>query len=123
MAPTIVLQEGKPRLAVGLPGGPKIITVTAQLLINLIDFHLSPAAAVAAPRIHIETRDPIAVSSNVPDATCRALEQMGHTTRRGQDVGGPPTEIAGTANALAIDPITRIPHASSQAGPEAAVNF
>lgn len=123
MAPAIVLQNGKPRFAVGLPGGPKIVTVTTQLLINLIDFHLTPEQAVTAPRIHVETQDPIGVSSAVPDTVLRALEAMGHTTVRGQTVGGPPTEIAGTANALSIDPVTRIPVAASQGGPGAALNF
>lgn len=123
MSPTIVVKDNQPRFAVGLPGGPKIVTVTAQLLVDLIDFHLSPAATVAAPRIHIETQEPIAASSGVTDATLRALEELGHKTVRGQTVGGPPTEIAGTANALAIDPATRIATAASQAGPTAALNF
>jgi gamma-glutamyltranspeptidase/glutathione hydrolase len=124
MSPTIVLDSaGRPRHAVGLPGGTKIVTVTAQLLADMIDFGLSPEEAVRAPRVHIETADPIAASSGVPDATLRGLEAMGHTTVRGQAVGGPPTEIAGMANAMSIDLATRRPVAASQGEAGSAVNF
>ncbi|HZZ43013.1 MAG TPA: gamma-glutamyltransferase family protein [Tepidisphaeraceae bacterium] len=123
MAPMIALRDGRSRFAVGLPGGTKIVTVTAQLMVNLIDFGLTPEQAVTAPRIHVETHDPIAASSAVPDAILHKLEAMGHTTRRGQDVGGPAPEIAGNANALAIDPITGLPASAAQAGSDAAIQF
>ena len=51
-----------------------------------------------------EADEPIAVSSAVSDAVIEELRALGHTVRRGQDVGGPPNEIGGTANALVIDP-------------------
>ena len=41
---------------------------------------------------------------------------MGHTVRRGQDVGGPKTEIAGMANAITIDAKTGALAAASTAG-------
>src|SRR5262249_37287246 len=63
MSPTIALVDGKPFCAVGLPGGTKIITVTAQLLVNLIDFGCSATQTVHAPRVHAEScSEPIAVS-------------------------------------------------------------
>ena len=51
MAPTIVLHDGKPFLAVGSPGGSTIITTVLQiLLIDRIDFGMTLPQAIAAPR-------------------------------------------------------------------------
>jgi gamma-glutamyltranspeptidase/glutathione hydrolase len=50
MAPTIVLRDGRPYLAVGSPGGATIITTVLQTLVNRIDFGYSLPEAVAAPR-------------------------------------------------------------------------
>ena len=50
MSPTIVLQHGKPFLAVGSPGGATIITTVLQILLNRIDFGMNLEAAIAAPR-------------------------------------------------------------------------
>ena len=37
---------------VGAAGGPTIITATAQVLLNVVDWKLDAQAAIAAPRIH-----------------------------------------------------------------------
>ena len=50
MAPTVVLQRGRPRLAVGSPGGATIITTVLQILLNRFDFGMSLPDAIAAPR-------------------------------------------------------------------------
>ena len=124
MAPTVVLgRDDRPFAAVGLPGGPKIVTVTAQLVSSLVDFGATPADAVRAGRIHAESDGPIAVSSAVPDSVIEQLRAMGHAVRRGQDVGGPPDEIGGPANVLVIDPRTGAVSAASQAGADAAVTI
>jgi len=52
MSPTLVLNNGRPFLALGAPGGGKIITVVAQALLNFARFGLSPAEVVARPRVH-----------------------------------------------------------------------
>lgn len=52
MSPTLVLKNGKPFLALGAPGGSKIITVVAQAIINLTRFGLSPLETVSHPRYH-----------------------------------------------------------------------
>ncbi|MFG2141037.1 gamma-glutamyltransferase [Streptomyces sp. NPDC048650] len=51
MSPTIVLQDGKPVIAVGSPGGATIITTVLQTLVNRLDLGMSLPEAVAAPRI------------------------------------------------------------------------
>jgi gamma-glutamyltranspeptidase/glutathione hydrolase len=115
MSPTIVLKHDRPFAAVGLPGGTKIITVTAQLLVNLIDFDCSAAQTVHAPRVHSDGDEPIAVSGSLPDPVAGELVKMGHDIVRGQSIGGPPNEVAGPANAVLIDDTGRVSAASSAA--------
>src|SRR5262249_26790368 len=50
MAPTIVLRDGQPFLAVGSPGGASIITTVLQILLNRLDFGMTLPQAIAAPR-------------------------------------------------------------------------
>ena len=50
MAPTIVLRDGDPFLAVGSPGGASIITTVLQILLNRLDFGMTLPQAIAAPR-------------------------------------------------------------------------
>ena len=52
MSPTLVLNNNRPLLVVGAPGGGKIITVVAQAVINATRFNLSPPETVAQPRVH-----------------------------------------------------------------------
>ncbi|WP_369255131.1 gamma-glutamyltransferase [Geodermatophilus amargosae] len=50
MAPTIVLADGAPVLALGSPGGATIITTVLQTLVNRVDRGLDLGEAIAAPR-------------------------------------------------------------------------
>ena len=50
MAPTIVLNDGEPVLALGSPGGSRIITTVLQTLVNRIDRNMNLLEAIAAPR-------------------------------------------------------------------------
>src|SRR5262249_19672822 len=52
MAPTIVLRDGKLFLVLGSPGGPRIITVVANILMGVIDYGMNIQEAVNAPRFH-----------------------------------------------------------------------
>lgn len=80
MSPTIVMKDGKPVLVLGSPNGPRIISVTLQTALNVIDHHMPLEQAVAAPRIHhqwlpdVVLAEPGALS---PQAR-RRLEEMGH---------------------------------------------
>jgi gamma-glutamyltranspeptidase/glutathione hydrolase len=124
MAPTVLLGPGgKPFAAVGLPGGPKIVTITAQLVASLVDFRSDPVAAARAGRAHAEADGAVAVSAAVPDSVVERLRALGHTVRRGQEAGGPPGEVGGPANVVVIDPDTGAVSAASQAGDAAAVTL
>ncbi len=54
MAPTIVLQGGKPQLVLGSGGSNRIRTAILQVVSNVLDFGMDLATAVEAPRIHWE---------------------------------------------------------------------
>lgn len=54
MAPTLVLEAGRPRLVLGSGGSNRIRTAIVQVVSNLLDFHLPLEEAVAAPRLHWE---------------------------------------------------------------------
>jgi gamma-glutamyltranspeptidase/glutathione hydrolase len=54
MTPTIVLKDGRLRMVLGSPGGSRIITVVAQVILNMIDHGMAPQEAVDAPRIHMQ---------------------------------------------------------------------
>ncbi|MEL6235354.1 MAG: gamma-glutamyltransferase [Pseudomonadota bacterium] len=51
MAPTIVLQDGRPVLLIGSPGGSRIIPYVAANLIRILDFGIDPAEALGAGHI------------------------------------------------------------------------
>ncbi|WP_273826948.1 gamma-glutamyltransferase [Providencia rettgeri] len=52
MSPTIVTKDGNVFLVLGSPGGSRIISITLQTALNIIDHGMPPQEAVNAPRIH-----------------------------------------------------------------------
>jgi gamma-glutamyltranspeptidase/glutathione hydrolase len=52
MSPTLVTKDGKIFLVVGSPGGSRIITITLETILNIIDYGMAPQEALDAPRIH-----------------------------------------------------------------------
>ena len=52
MTPTIVLKNDKPKLILGSPGGPSIITSVFQTILNVIEYEMDVNEAVSAPRFH-----------------------------------------------------------------------
>lgn len=83
MAPTLVLRGGKPVMVVGSPGGSRIITINAQVIMNMLDFGMQPQEAVDAPRIHHQWlpdtiyAEPFALSAD----TLAILKGMGHSVQ------------------------------------------
>ncbi|MGB2359752.1 MAG: gamma-glutamyltransferase [Porticoccaceae bacterium] len=80
MTPTIAFDtDGKPILATGTPGGSTIITITMQLLLNVLEFDMGIAEATAAPRIHHQwLPDRVFYESGISVDTINRLKQMGH---------------------------------------------
>ncbi len=81
MAPMIVLKAGKPFLATGSPGGPRLINAILQVILNVIDHGMNIAEATNAPRIHHQWRpDQLRIERGLNPDTVRLLEKMGHAT-------------------------------------------
>jgi gamma-glutamyltranspeptidase/glutathione hydrolase len=94
MSPSVILRDGKPWATLGLPGGTRIVTVTAQLMASLIDFKATPGQAVAAPRVHTQEAEPLECSASVPKEVATELELMGHKVQRNGNTGGAASAIA-----------------------------
>jgi len=79
MTPTMVLKDGKLFLVLGSPGGPRIITTVANILIGVVDFSLDIQEAVNAPRFHHQwLPDQILVEDRLSPDTMNVLRSKGH---------------------------------------------
>jgi len=82
MAPLIVFEKGKPWLVLGSPGGTRIFSSLAQIILNLTEFGLGLDEAIEAPRFFSYSVGgigrPIAVESRIPKEIIRQLESRGH---------------------------------------------
>jgi gamma-glutamyltranspeptidase/glutathione hydrolase len=79
MSPTIVLKDGKPVLLTGTPGGSRIISAVVQIVVDVLDYKMDIAAAVAAPRVHHQWMpDEIRVERGFPEETLESLRARGH---------------------------------------------
>lgn len=88
MTPTIVLQNGKPFLIVGTPGGTTIPTSVFQTIINVIEFGLSTEDAVYKPKFHHQwLPDEIFMERSFPKQTRSALEKMGYKINERGGIG------------------------------------
>jgi gamma-glutamyltranspeptidase/glutathione hydrolase len=80
MSPTIVTKDGKLFMVIGSPGGARIITITLEAIINVIDHGMNIQEAIDAPRIHHQWQpdkvfmEPFALSRD----TRKLLSEMGH---------------------------------------------
>jgi gamma-glutamyltranspeptidase/glutathione hydrolase len=88
MSPTIVLRDGKPIIALGAAGGPKIITQVILELVSMLDLGMGPAQALAQPRIHQQwSPDELVVESSLPKQVRDALSARGHKLKVSNDSG------------------------------------
>ncbi|HEV7918207.1 MAG TPA: gamma-glutamyltransferase, partial [Solirubrobacterales bacterium] len=54
MAPTIVLEDGQPKVVLGSAGSNRIRSAILQVIVNVVDRGMGIKEAVEAPRIHFE---------------------------------------------------------------------
>ena len=79
MSPTIVMKDGKPVLVTGSPGGSRIISTVLQVIVDVLDYHMDVAAAVAVPRLHHQwLPDEVRVERGFPDDILAGLRAKGH---------------------------------------------
>ncbi len=90
LSPTLVLgKDGEPFLALSTPGGDNQDQALLQALLNIIDFGMTPQAAVEAPRFQSEhyyasfanhefTPGKLTLENRIPQATIDAMNTLGH---------------------------------------------
>jgi gamma-glutamyltranspeptidase/glutathione hydrolase len=79
MSPTIVEKDGKVVLVTGSPGGSRIISTVLQVIVNVLDYKMDIAAAVAAPRLHHQwLPDQVSVEPGFSPDVLAALAAKGH---------------------------------------------
>ncbi|MFI5761213.1 gamma-glutamyltransferase [Streptomyces sp. NPDC051563] len=88
MAPTIVLEHGRPVLAVGSPGGATIITTVLQTLTGYLDRGLPLVDAIAAPRASQRNQTTTELEPGLWNSPLRAeLEALGQGFRQNPEIG------------------------------------
>ena len=89
LSPTIVLKDGKPFLALSTPGGDNQDQALLQVLLNIIEFGMSPQEAVEAPRFQTEhfyssfgnhefTPGKLNLEGRIAKSTADKLTALGH---------------------------------------------
>lgn len=79
MSPTMIMKDGKPFLALGSAGGPRIMTGILQMIVNVIDFHMNMDEAVNSPFICCLTENQgLELEPGFSPDTKKLLEQKGH---------------------------------------------
>ena len=88
MTPTFLFRDGQLWLVTGSPGGSRIITTVLDVIVNLVDFRMNLAEAVAAPRIHHQWKpDVLRVEQGLSPDTLALLRARGHDVRVGASSG------------------------------------
>ena len=100
MTPTIVTRNGKLFMVLGSPGGSRIITITLETFLNVVDHGMTLQEAVDAPRFHHQWQpDVIQYEPDAFSAEAMArLEAMGYKFK----AYGP----WGATEAILVDPAT-----------------
>jgi len=79
MAPTMVFRDGALELVTGSPGGSRIITIVAKIILDVLDRGMNIAEATEAPRIHHQGRpNELQVERGLSSDTILLLEDTGH---------------------------------------------
>jgi gamma-glutamyltranspeptidase/glutathione hydrolase len=107
MSPTIVLKDGKVFLVLGSPGGARIVTTVANILMAVVDYGMNIQEAVNAPRFHHQwLPDRVSVEQWFSPDAIKSLEQMGHKIEIGETIEGDWTPYWSDGECIAIDLVT-----------------
>ncbi|WP_426997117.1 gamma-glutamyltransferase [Pseudarthrobacter sp. N5] len=103
MSPTIILEDGKPFLALGSPGGSTIITTVLQTILNRVDLGMSISQAIAAPRASQRNTAKVTAEPEFIAAYGSQLTPYGHQFTPSGDAFTSAAEI-GAATAIEFRP-------------------
>lgn len=83
MSPTIAVKDGKAVFSAGASGGPRIISSTLQVLLNMIVFGMNPEQAVESPRLHHQwVPEDLLIENKLFEQVGEKLKQLGHVTKK-----------------------------------------
>lgn len=83
MSPTILVKDGKAVFVAGASGGPRIISSTLQVLLNMTRFGMSPTEALSKPRIHHQwLPETLLLESPLDETVAGKLQSFGHQTAK-----------------------------------------
>lgn len=102
-APVIVTRDGQPVLAVGAPGGRRVISAVIHSLVNMLDHGMGPQQAVNTPRVHCEGPTTV-VDVRVGAPVLDALRRLGHQVEEREETFS--TSYFGRPNAVMVQPGT-----------------
>lgn len=77
MSPILALKDGEPVLALGTPGGARIVSAMIEIVVNHVDLGLPLAEAIDAPRFH-PLGSTLVVEPRFSPETMAALEETGY---------------------------------------------
>ena len=79
--PVIIFKNSVPWAALGTPGGHAITQIVPQIIINLVDFGMDIAQAIAKPRISFAEPDQLLVDPELEAGTKANLAARGHLVK------------------------------------------
>ena len=93
ISPTIVLQNGRPFMALGSPGGATIITTVLQTLVNRLDFAQQLPQAIGTPRLSqrdastTEVEPAVLADTELSNALGARGQKLALTTSKPPEIG------------------------------------
>jgi gamma-glutamyltranspeptidase / glutathione hydrolase len=81
MAPSFVLERGRPKLVVGSAGSVRLRAAILQIVVNVVDHGLSAEEAIGAPRVHLEG-EALQLEGGTDATAAALLEELGYDVRR-----------------------------------------
>ena len=62
----------------GLPGGRRLVNVSAQMVQRIVDYGATSHEAASAPRLHVQTHEPLMLTESAGEKAIGELRAMGH---------------------------------------------
>jgi gamma-glutamyltranspeptidase/glutathione hydrolase len=99
MAPTVVVQDGRPILVVGAAGGRRIPSTLLEIVVDVLDFGMNVQEAIDAPRFHHQWLPDVIVYEphGLSADTIATLEAQGHRVEER------PADTWSRAHGIAVD--------------------
>ncbi len=101
LAPTILLKNQKPFLILGGNGAERIISMLAQIIVDVVDFQIPIEQSIRAPRFHYNYyEDTIEMETRIEANDIEYLKRLGHKINLRIDFDA----YFGSAQVISIDP-------------------